>query len=223
MHNDSSVKVVGGLLAVGAVVFAAGILLHPPEVADPAAQQAIVAAQAGAWAAAHGLVTLGAVALAVASLVALTSARQGRGPLGQAGWALLAVSLVLFLPVPAIEATVAVATATGGDGAAFALLQTVVFGLLTTLPFLFLGVAMVGAGEARATGSGVPRVLAWLGVAIGALAFLVAAGALWAGNAAAAGLFNPVALLGLLWLVGYGGWVATRSEAPEAAMRTATA
>lgn len=223
MHNDSSVKLVGGLVAVGAVVFAAGMLLHPPEVPDPAAQQAIVAAQAGAWSTSHWLVTLGAVALAVASLVALTSTRLGRGPWGQAGWALLAVSLVLFLPVPAIEATVAVATATGGDGAAFALLQTMVFGLLTTLPFLFLGVALVGVGEARAAAAGVPRALAWLGVAIGALAFLVAAGTLWAGNAAAAGLFNPVALLGLLWLVAYGGTVATRDEAGAAAARTATA
>ena len=223
MHNENLVKSVGALLAVGAVVFAAGMVLHPPEVPDPTAQQAIVVAQAGAWSLAHWLVTFGALAITVAGLVALAATRLGRGALGVTGWALLTVSFLLFLPVPAIEATVAVATAVAGDGATFALLQTIVFGLLTTLPFVFLGLALVGAGEARAAQAAVPRVLAWLGVAIGGVAFLVVAATLWAGNAAAAGLFNPVALLSLLWLVAYGGTVAARGAPAVADVGAATA
>lgn len=221
MQNGAIVKTTGALLAIGAVLIAAGLAVHPPETPDLAAQRAIVAQQAGAWTAAHAVLTLGTLLVASGALVALAATRLARGPAGTVGWALVALANLALTPVAGIEATSAVAAAAAGDAATFSALTAVALGLLVTMPFALLGLVFVAGQETR-TG-GVSPMLAWAGVVLGALGFLVAAGTLWLGNAAVAGVFNPVTILALLWLAGYGASVATRGEAAEAAMRTATA
>lgn len=209
--TEAIVRTFGVLLTIGAVLFAAGAALHPPEVPDPAAQQAIVAQQAGAWGNSHMLIAFGAVLLAAAGILALTGVRAPCGPAGYVGWALFTLGLVLFVPVAGIEATTAIAAATAGDAATFGALSSVVFGLLFTLPAVFLGVAFL-AWDAT-TGAAVPRALAGLGVVVGGAMFVVSAAALWAGNAAAGAAFNPLALLTLLWIAAFGAVVATRGAA----------
>ncbi|HLE97882.1 MAG TPA: hypothetical protein VI997_10965 [Candidatus Thermoplasmatota archaeon] len=213
MNHDTKTQIAGILIALGALALLGGFLAHPPEVADPAAQAAIIAGSEGAWRASHALLGLGAALFAVAAL----GARSRAGTAAAFGHAMIVIgaapALLLFL----IEATVAPDVAVSGDLAAFAQWGSLAVGLVATLPIFFLGQALVAFGDRGAT----PRPVAVVAGVLAVVGVVGGVGPVY-GLPPALGVLFFALFPVQLWYVAYGvGLVRGKGAEPTTGSPTA--
>ncbi|HEV8359064.1 MAG TPA: hypothetical protein VGR28_01270 [Candidatus Thermoplasmatota archaeon] len=223
MAKTENLQAAGALLTVGALLLVVGLLAHPAEGATPDAAMTATAQAAPTWRIAHALMTAGALAFAAGSLLVVTAgSRLTATAAGVAGWTVLALASLAFLPVPALEATTATDAAVAGDAATFGAITSVVFGLIQVVPPLFLALAAAAFTEARAA-TGVARGAAAVGGALALVGFVGTAGTLWFGIAALAVVSNQVLGLAFLWPILLGATLARAGRAAGPASSTATA
>ena len=221
---DSHVQAAGILLTIGALLFVVGLFAHPPESVDAATALATTARTAGTWRAVHGLITAGSAFVAAGALLVLGArTRLTDTGLGTAAWALLAVALVVFIPVPALEATVAVDTALAGDAASFGLIGAVTVGLVQTVPLLLAAIAAIAFTEARRAPSPTLKGAAAVGGLLALVTLGIGAAFLWFGYGAAGGYINQLFALAFLWPVLLGITLARSSGAQASTSHLATA
>ncbi|MGH7530159.1 MAG: hypothetical protein ACREMN_07230 [Gemmatimonadales bacterium] len=172
MRNPSLYRIGGAALVAGAVLNAAGVLLHAPQPLNLAAYAA--AAASGGWMASHWFLALGAT-LVVAGLFALTRHLFTTRAEGWAvlGFAATAVTGALFVAVvaPEIAAFPALLQAAGAGSEvaaehAYLAVNSTLMGLMhVAAPIFWAGTVCYGL--ALLADAAFPRWLAQAGIAVG--------------------------------------------------------
>lgn len=214
--TESGVRAAGLLLGIGALMLVIGLFAHPAESADPQQAMRITAQNATAWRATHLLIAGGSLLVAAAAFVVLAArSRLTGGWLGTAGWALLGVSMLLFVPIPAIEATAGADAAVGNDAATFGVVGVVESAFLAiSVLAITLSTTLVAASEAqRATGT--QRTAASVGAVLGVAGLLGAVVFVWVSPLAVIGFVNILFGALFLWPL-YLGVALARGSPPGA-------
>lgn len=187
-----TVRAGGAWLALGALAFFVGILLHPPPPSDPNAFMATIAADPTRWMAAHWVSAVAVFLLSGAGLVVLASrSRLTDRPATASAWAGLVVAGLWIATAAIVEATVITRAAVAGDTATFAAWQPFAEAHAAAVVVVGLAAATIAWNEARAADPATPRVASWVGAAAGVLS----------ATGFVLGVGLGVALGGPLWLV----------------------
>lgn len=160
----------GAWLALGALAFVVGLLLHAPPASDPNAFMATIAADPARWMAAHWVSAVAVFLLSGAGLVVLASdSRLTDGPATASAWAGLVVAGLWIATAATLEATVITRAAVAGDTATFAAWQPFAEAHAAAVVVVGLAAATIAWNEARTADPATPRVASWVGAAAGVL------------------------------------------------------
>lgn len=189
---DTSVRVGGAWLAIGALLLVVGFVLHPPPSPDPAEFMATIAEDPTRWVAAHAVTAIALSIVAIAGLILLTTgSRLTQHWWTITAWAVLIVGSLWVTTAGAVEATTITQAAIAGDTATFEAWSIFAEAHSTAFLFVVLAIAVIAGNEARSAYQTAPTWASWIGAAGGIAAFI--------GMVLVFGL--GIALGGLVWLV----------------------
>lgn len=211
--TSASVRSSGAWLAVGSLLLAVGILLHPPPAADPAGFLAIVAGDPLRWTAAHGLTAVGLGLLTVAGLIVLTAgSRLTRNGWRKTAWAVLTVGALWTTTAAVVEATVIVRAATTGDTATFEVWSPFAEAYSAAFLVVLLALATIAGSEARSAHGTTPVWAAVIGAVAGVVGALGMVLTFGAGIEPAAVVWLGSTVVVSLWTVWFGVTLARDGE-----------
>lgn len=172
-QTETGVRVAGAWLVVGSVIWVPALALHPPLPPDMGDFMERVADTGTRWVVAHWLAAIALSIFALASLIVLAAtSRLTRGGLGITAWALLPVAALWVSTTAVAEATVISSSAVSGDVVTFAAWDAFAEGRAMGFLGIALAVTLIALSEARAAQAAVPDSVAWIGVAVGVVAFV---------------------------------------------------
>lgn len=190
--TDTSIRVGGAWLAIGALLLVIGFVLHPPPSPDPAEFMATIAEDPTRWVAAHAVSAIALSVLTIAGLIVLTAgSRLTQHWWTTTAWAVLIVGALWVTTAAVVEATVITQAAVAGDTTTFEAWS--IFAEAHSAAFLFvvLAIAVIAGNEARSAYQTTPVWASWIGALAGVTAF---------GGMVLVFMLG-IALGGLLWLV----------------------
>ncbi|MFC4439470.1 MULTISPECIES: hypothetical protein [Natrialbaceae] len=218
---ETGVQVAGAWLALGSLLLAVSLALHPPPSPDLGEFMASIAESSTLWVAVHWAAALALTVLAIAGLLMLTAgSRLTRAWWTMSAWAVLVVGALWVTTTAVAEATVA------GDTATFEAWQIFAEGKAVGFGFLAAAVAVIAVNEARSALSITPAWAAWIGAVAAVAAFIgyVVLG-LVLGVAIGGPIWLASAIVMSLWTFWFGAGLArsesSRTEPEEAGTRRA--
>lgn len=192
-RTGTSARVAGAWLAIGSLLFAVSLALHPPPAPNPGEFMAIIADGPARWVAVHWAAAMALTLFAIAGLLVLTAgSRLTRNGWLATAWAVLVLGALWVTTTAVAEATVITEAAVAGDTATFEAWQLFAEGKAIGFGFLALAVAAIAGNEARSTRSVTPAWAAWIGSVAAIVAFV---------GFVVLGLLLGIALGGLVWVV----------------------
>lgn len=189
----TEVRVAGAWLALGSLLLAVSLALHPPPSPNAGEFMTIIAENATLWVAVHWGAALALTMLVIAGLLVLTAgSRLTRTWWTMSAWAVLVVGALWVTTTAVAEATVITAAAAAGDAATFEAWQLFAEGRAVGFGFLVAAVAVIAVDEARSALSVTSAWAAWIGVVAAVAAFV---------GYVVLGLVLGIAIGGPIWLV----------------------
>lgn len=189
---ETSVRAAGALLAIGAVLFVGGLVLHPPLSPDLGEFMATIADAPTRWVAAHWASAIALSAFAIAGLLVLTArSRLTQHWWTSTVWAVLVVGALWVTTAAVAEATAVTTAAVAGDTATFEAWQRFAQAHAAAFVVLAVAIAAIAGTEARSGHETTPAWASWVGAVAGvtaAVGFTLGVGV-------------GIALGGLVWLV----------------------
>lgn len=212
-NTDTSIRVGGAGLAVGALLLAVGFALHPPPSPDPAEFMATIADAPTRWVAAHAATAIALSVFTIAGLIVLTAgSRLTQTWWSTTAWAVLIVSALWVTTAAVVEATVITEAAIAGDTAMFEAWSSFAEAHSAAFLFFVLAIAVIAGNEARSAYQTTPVWASWVGAIAGVVAFSGMVLVFGLGIALGGLIWVLFTIVMSLWLVWFGVALA-RSEA----------
>lgn len=177
-RRHRSVRLSGGLLAVGSFLLVVGLGLHPTPAPDVSGQIALISENVSRWMAVHWIIAAGVSVLAVAGLIILSArSRLTQAWWTETAWAVLVVAALWMMLNAVAEGTALAQTAVAGNPSQFEAWEAFAIGMAMAIPVFALAIAIIAGNEARVDDGAMPTWAAWIGAAVAVAA--AGAGLLW--------------------------------------------
>lgn len=212
---DTRMQVGGGWLAVAALGFVVGLVLHPPPSPNPNEFMATIAGAPTQWMAAHWLSAIAASLFVIAGLLILTAdTRLTHTWSTMTAWAVLIMGALWVVTAALVEATVSTAAAVAGDTATFTTWQLFAEAHAAAFVAVAVPLAVIAFNEARIGPETTPVWASWIGAAAGAVAAVAFVLVLGVGIAVAGVVWIAATVVMSLWTLWFGVALA-RSDARQ--------
>lgn len=197
-HTEAGLKAGGMWLAIGALVFTVGLVLHPMEETMDA-----VADAATIWRASHWFIAAGSLLLVAGAWCVLAAgSRLSSTWVRMTAWTAFAASLLVFIAVPLIEATVATDAAVAGDTATWDSWNSLATGVVNVMFVFSASVIVLAWIDMKSSNWITPKWASTLGM-VGAFGGMLSMALPWFGVTTLGWLFFGV-IVAMLWVAWFG-------------------
>lgn len=202
---DMRIRAGGAWLAMAALAFVVGLLLHSPPSPNPSEFMATIAGAPTQWVAAHWLSAIAASLFVIVGLIILTAeSRLTHNWWTLTAWAVLIVGALWIVTAALVEATVSTAAAVEGDTATFETWQLFAEAHAAAFVAVAVPIALIAVNEARNGPETTPVWASWIGAAAGVVAGVAFVLVLGIGIAAAGIIWIASTIVMSLWTLWFG-------------------